>query len=172
MNTVYVCESGSYSDTVIDRIVATEDEAKGFLEAGGCERYTETTVGLPADRYWTHKTLYRCQLNYEGNGVSHSSEEVFLPDGYRGSARQAFREANYWYTGSSIVSPEHAQRLAEEARKRHEAQLTSKYSIWHFGPDGVEYRTGFDFEGDRPDWTGTKFSVPLNSSQPEEKPVG
>ena len=170
MHTVYVCTEGEYSDYRVVRVVATEDEAKGFKQAGGCDNYDEWTVGLQDQRFWHHKTLYCCTLDEEGGVVSESQCELLLPDGYRGTGDSEFlsSQPGRRYHGHSAVSAGHARKLAAEARQRQHM-----VGIYQFGPSGVETRAGTEWEGERPEWAGYRsLSVPPDSSHQEENPVG
>lgn len=112
---LYAVSEGEYSDYRIRAIFSTRTKAQAFIQRGGGDDVEEYV--LDEMEGWGKRRRYRCKIRLDSGAVVQEWDyEALAPLHARSEKSQ---QSNGEILATSLVSPEHARKLAAEARQAH-----------------------------------------------------
>jgi hypothetical protein len=122
MKTIFIVTSGEYSDYCIEAVFSRESDAKKYAREKNRVKYTDACQIEPwsVDERagWVPRTEYICRIGLETGDILNETEwsATMAPKGKRSGGPAMLSSDSASVT--SYVSPDHARKLAVEARQK------------------------------------------------------
>lgn len=119
---VFIVEHGEYSNYQIDGVFSSQEKVDEFLarrvrpESALDESYDVREVMVDEELEKFHLPFYQCNLRISDGAIEYEQDRS--PDWHRPDYSEAFKFSDTTVIGYSVISAEHARKVAAEFRQK------------------------------------------------------